>query len=220
MTKFSRDFMQKTACFLLVFSLFSFSVKADDQQNLTAENQSETSVSAAENSSLSENWNWNAQNYDSSQGSTSSFLLFIKMVFSLLIVLGLAYLAVRLLKRGSKITSSDDPFMRHVSHLSLASNRSVDIITILDHAYLIGVSDNSVNLIGQIDDQELVNSMNLYADKNDNSKRPRSFDDILSIFMPGNSTGVKNKNRNIYGSSVQNAADLLQKQRTRLNEEN
>ena len=59
--------------------------------------------------------------------------------------------------------------------------------------------------------------MNLYADKNDNTRRPRSFEDILSIFMPG--TSRNSQSQNIYGSSAHNAADMLQRQRNRLNEE-
>ena len=58
--------------------------------------------------------------------------------------------------------------------------------------------------------------MNLYADKNDNTKRPRSFNDILSIFMPNSNPNMKNQN--IYGSSSFNASELLRRQRERLNE--
>jgi flagellar protein FliO/FliZ len=70
--------------------------------------------------------------------------------------------------------------------------------------------------VGEISDKELVDSMNLYADKNDNTKRPRSFSDILSIFMPNSNPNLKSQN--VYGSSSFNASELLRKQRERLNE--
>ena len=211
------SFSFKAFCFLFLRLFFQFSLvaqnsnKNDDSTNqaLQTENQSESELTN------SQNWNWNVSGFEQNQSSSSTFGLFVKMVFALTLVLALAYFAVRILKRGSKLSNSDDPFLRHVSHLTLSTNRSVDVITILDHAYILGVSDNSVNLIGQIDDKELVNSMNL-SDKNDKVNRPRSFDDILSIFMPGSQ---KTTNQNIYGSSAFNAAEALQRQRNRLNEE-
>ena len=215
MTKNSRkSFMLKAFCLglLLVFSQVSVYSQNSSDTVSQSENQSISQESAA---GSSQDWNWSSSNYEQSQQSSSTFFLFVKMLFALALVLALAYFAVRILKRGSKLGSSDDPFLRHVSHLPLSTNRSVEVVTILNHAYILGVSDNAVNLIGQIEDEELVNSMNLYADKNDNTKRPRSFDDILSIFMPGGA----GKNQNIYGSSAQNAAESLQRQRSRLNEE-
>ena len=216
MTKFSRVSAFKAVCLGLFLSFFSFSVCAqavDGGQNQTpAENQ----LGGASSSSQNQNWNWSDGDFEQNQASPSTFSLFVRMVFALAVVLGVAYLAMRLLKRGSKLSNSDDPFLRHVSHLALSASRSVDVVTILDHAYILGVSDNAVNLVGEITDKELVNSMNLYADKNDNTKRPRSFSDILNIFMPNpNQNG---RNENIYGSSAWNASELLRRQRERMNE--
>ncbi len=219
MTKFpQKSGFIKAMC--LVFALFvsQSSLYAQDsalnQQDNVSLSESQT---PAMSSSDSQNWNWSSGNYEQNQQTPSTFGLFVRMVFALLVVLALAYIAVRFLKRSTKLSDSNDPFLRHVSHLSLSTSRSVDVVTILDHAYILGVSDNAVNFIGQIDDKELVDSMNLYADKNDNKKRPRSFDDILSIFMPN--SGRPAQSQNIYGSSAQNAADMLQRQRSRLNEE-
>ena len=207
-----------TLLFAMQFALFAQD-NPQDVQN-AQEQTGNTAVTSSENQNTqalpAQNWNWNSGGYDQNQNQPSSVALFFKMVFALLIVLGLAYLAMRILKRTNKLSNSDDPFLRHVSHLSLASNRSVDVVTILDHAYILGVSDNNVNLVGEINDKELVDSMNLYADKNDNTKRPRSFSDILSIFMPNSNPNLKNQN--IYGSSSFNASEMLRRQRERLNE--
>ena len=214
MTKFSQKSVFKGfLCLTLLFFLSQYCVFA--QQAASVEEQSSL-VSQQENSPA-QNWNWTSGEGEQTPQTTSTLGLFIRMVFALLIVVALAYVAMRFLKRKTRLSASDDPFLRHVSHLAIGANRSVDVVTILDHAYILGFSDNAVNLIGQIDDQELVNSMNLYADKNDNTKRPRSFEDILSIFMPG--TSRNSQSQNIYGSSAHNAADMLQRQRNRLNEE-
>ena len=220
MTKFSPGgIVFKALCFIFALSFFSVSVFAQ-QVSSQSQNQPESQNSSAQTdlNSQNQNWNWSAGDSGIEQSSPSSVGLFFRMVFALLIVLGIAYLAIRVLKRGTKLSNSDDPFLRHVSHLSLSASRSVDVVTILDHAYILGVSDNAVNLIGQIEDKELVNSMNLYADKNDNTKRPRTFNDILSIFMPNSNRNGSNEN--VYGSSAWNAADSLRQQRERFNESN
>lgn len=215
MTNFSR-IVRTCLCLALLFSFSTFSVFP---QELSASEQSEQNSSQAVpvDAAGAQNWNWNASDYEPAQRAPSTFALFLKMVFALAVVLVLAYLVVRVLRKGVKLSNSNDPFLRHVSHLSLSATRSVDVVTILDHAYILGVSDNAVNLIGEVTDKELVNSMNLYADKNDSTQRPRSFDDILSIFMPGGSR--QNQNPNVYGSSARSVAEALERQRSRLQEE-
>ena len=186
MTKFSQKSVFKAFCIVLVLFISQISLYAQNADSNQQDNVSlaESQANQVQPSSDSQGWNWSSGNYEQNQQSPSTFGLFVRMVFALLVVLALAYVAVRFLKRSTKLSDSDDPFLRHVSHLSLSASRSVDVVTILDHAYILGVSDNAVNLIGHIDDKELVDSMNLYADKNDSKKRPRSFDDILEIFIP------------------------------------
>ncbi|MCR4822269.1 MAG: flagellar biosynthetic protein FliO [Treponema sp.] len=217
MTKVSQSIL-KAFAFIFFLSFFNLSVFPQEVSNQNqTQSESFQQESLQPSSETASNWKWDSGSSQEEVKGPSTIGLFFKMVFTLLIVLLLAYLALRLLKRGGKLSDSEDPFLRHVSHLSLSASRSVDVVTILDHAYILGVSDNAVNLIGQIDDQELVNSMNLYADKNDNTKRPRSFDDILSIFMP-NASG-KNGSSNVFSSSARKASESLRQQRQRLNEE-
>ncbi len=215
MTKNSHAIIARRAlCLCLLFSIFQFSVFAEN----TAQPQETAAVSSdSVKSDTTSEWKWNTSSYEQAPSQVSTFALFFKMVFALAVVLALAYFAVRVLKKGAKLGSSDDPFLRHVSHVSIGTNRSVDVVTILDHAYLLGVSDNSVNLIAQIENQELVNSMNLYADKKDSSARPRSFEDILSIFMPN--VSKFSQGQSVYGNAANDAAESLRQQRNRLNEE-
>ena len=52
--------------------------------------------------------------------------------------------------------------------------------------------------------------MNLYSDKKKQTQKPRSFADVLEIFMP------KKKDSTIYGDSSKQFSDMLNKQRNRL----
>ncbi|WP_407425229.1 FliO/MopB family protein [Treponema sp.] len=211
MTKFSHNCLLKILYIGILLSFFQFSVSA--QESNLNQQQSAVEQTASENQKPY----WGSQNGGQTVNSPSTFGLFFKMVFALALVTGIAYFALRVLKRSTKLSNSDDPFLRHVSHLSLSPSRSVDVVTILDHAYILGVSDNNVNLVGEITDKELVNSMNLYADKNDSTKRPRSFEDVLNIFMGKMSQNPSKKN-NIYGSAAWDSSESLRRQRERFNE--
>ncbi len=116
--------------------------------------------------------------------SPSGVGLFLRMVIVLAIVVALIYAVMRFMRKTTSLPETDDPFLRRVASLSLGAGKSVQVVTLLDHAYLVGTSDAGINLIGEIADKELVDSMNLYADKNSQTKKPRSFSDVLELFMP------------------------------------
>jgi flagellar protein FliO/FliZ len=143
----------------------------------------------------------------------STFLILLRMIVVLALVIACIYLVIWLMKRGMRTGNNSDPFMRVVSSITISPGKTVQVITLLDHAYLIGVTDNAVNLIGEVTDKELVDAMNLYADKHENTNKPRSFNDILALFMPN---GQKGKNGNIFGNSTSAAEELLKKQHDRL----
>ena len=215
MTMFSLGRGPRALFLALSLSVFSFSVFAQASSSSAQTESRPVTEDAPSAGGSSENWSWSDGDYGQPQGAPSAFSLFLRMVLALAAVLVMAYIAMRLLRKGTRLTNSDDPFLRHVSHLSLSTGRSVDVVTVLDHAYILGVSDNAVNLVGEIADKELVNSMNLYADKNDNTRRPRSFEDILNIFMPNSG---RTQGENVYGSSAWNASEMLRRQRERLND--
>lgn len=144
----------------------------------------------------------------------STFGLFVRMFFMLAVVAGIAYVVFYFLKKSTKISNDSDPFLRRVSQITLSPGKSVQVITLQDNAYLIGVSDQNISLLGQVEDKELVNAMNLYSDKSQKVSKPRSFREILDIFMPGSSS---EKEENIYGQSPVSPADAIKRQRERLN---
>ncbi|MCR5606970.1 MAG: flagellar biosynthetic protein FliO, partial [Treponema sp.] len=118
--------------------------------------------------------------------SQSPFLgigAFIRMIIVLIIVLVIIFVLFSYLKKSMGITSNNDtdPFLRKVASLSLAPGKSIHVVTILDNAYLVGVTENAVNLIGQISDKELVEAMNVYADKHDGNRKPKNFEEVLSL---------------------------------------
>lgn len=149
---------------------------------------------------------------------SSTLWLFIRMILVLAVVVACVYAVVYLMKRSmNKDVGEGDQFLRVVSSVSLAPGKSVHVVSLLDDkAYLIGVTDNAVNLIGEVTDKETIHAMNLYADTRQNVRRPRNFGDILSIFMP---QGTK-KDESVFSGDGDKARDMLRAQRSRLDSEN
>lgn len=156
--------------------------------------------------------------------SPNGVWVFIRMILVLALVILIIWLVFKLMKKNMAPGTDNDPFLRKVSQVTVSPGKTVQIVTLLDHAYLIGVGEDSINLLGTIDDKELIDAMNLYADKHSNTTKPRSFADILDIFMP-NGPRSKEKpaapktTKKVYDGSTEQVLNMLKKQRDRLNKE-
>ncbi len=130
--------------------------------------------------------------------------MIIKMLVVLALVIAGLYAILRFIKKKNNNVQSEDDFMRRVSSLSFAPGKSVEIVTLVDRCFMLGVTDSNINLIAEITDKEMISAMNLNFDKKQNTKKPMNFNDVLEMFMPGNS-----RNRqNIY-SNTERAVDNL-----------
>lgn len=222
----TNNFLNKKS-FIFLLLLFStnifFAQQSEDSKNIgetksiLINDESQIFLDSAENQTESITTN-----------SPGSVWIFVRMVLVLILVIVIILLVFKLMKKNMSPGENNDPFLRKVSSLTLSPGKSVQIVTIQDKAYIIGVTENAINLLGTIDgktsenDQEYINALNLYADKNENTKRPRSFADILDLFMPNgprNFTPEK-KSENVFNENADKAVEMLEKQRNRLNEEN
>ena len=154
---------------------------------------------------------------DASEGARSSTLwLFFRMLFALVVVAGCVYLVMNFFRKkmGGSV-ADDDTFLRKVAQVSVAPGKTVQIVTLLEKAYLIGVTDNSIDLLGEINDRELVDAMNLNADRRQERARARNFNDILSLFLnpknPAASAGERKASSSI--------SDFFKKQKEKFNNE-
>lgn len=155
--------------------------------------------------------------------TTNGVWVVLRTLLVLAFVILVMWLVFKFMKKGMQPGAENDPFLRKVSSITLSPGKSVQIVTLMEHAYIIGVTDNAVNLIGTVDDKELIDAMNLYADKNGNTKKPRNFEEILDLFMPhgphAKTAENKKKNASVFDGSAEQVVDMLKKQRERLNEE-
>ena len=128
-------------------------------QNTTTQESSivvkDSEVSDIDESSILLNSSENQLTQDSASGF-STFWLFFRMILVLGIVVVCIYAVFWFMKKSVKgETDEDEPFLRKVSSVSLAPGKSVQIVTLVDKGFIVGVSEDSVNLISEINDKEL-----------------------------------------------------------------
>ena len=222
MTKIFSSGKIKAVALVLFFCLCGASFAQNSlSDNSSNSNSNSTKIESVENSGAnpensqnlqSQTPYWSVSAPENQSRAPSSFGLFLRMVISLLIVIALLYFVVKIFRKNSGFADSDDSFLRKVAQISIGAGKSVQIVTLLENAYLIGVTDNNINLLAEIKDKELVDSLNLIADKNQNVSKPKSFADVLDLFLAKGS-----KNSSAFSDSARHASDMLKNQRDRFN---
>ena len=160
-------------------------------------------------SSFENNTEYFAENNDST-GTTSittksgTAKMIIKMIVALVLVIGALYGIMLFFKKKNNPTQSEDDFMRRVSSLNFAPGKSIEVVTLVDRCFMLGVTDSNINLIAEITDKEMISALNLNFDKKQNTKKPMNFSDVLDIFMPN---GPRNRT-NLYQNTEQAVENL------------
>lgn len=188
------NFSKKKFALLCVFSFFCFFSFSQDSQGGS---QISSQIQSGENSARQlpdestlriggadgQSSMYVSENPVRNEGG-STVWVFFRMIFVLIVIVVCIYFVMNFMKKkmGGGITE-DDTFLRKVAAISIAPGKSVQIVTLLEHAYLLGVTENSIDLLGEITDKELVDAMNLNADRNESTVRARNFSDILSTFL-------------------------------------
>ena len=148
-----------------------------------------------------------AQNYK----GPSTVGMFVRMIVVLIIVVGLIYGVLWFIKKKTNVVKTDDEYLRRAAYINIAPGKSVEVITLIDKAYLIGVTEDNITLLGEIHDDELIKAMNLSADKKNNTKKPATFSDVLDMFLvkKGGQKSVfseeENQVENIFTNRVENS---------------
>ena len=203
----------KKSLFLLI--LFSISISVFAQNSGAQAAASDNAVSSETQITLNLADDNNAESNLSVTGGQkqSAVWPFIKMFLILAVLVAAIYGVIYFIKRNVNKTVDEDQYLRRVAFLNLAPGKSVEVITLLEHAYIVGVSDAGINLISEVDDKELVEAMNLNSDKNRKVTKPKNFREELERIFPG----VSRNNENIFEGSEQNVSEVLKSQRSKLN---
>ena len=196
----------------MAFVLFAFPLSA--QSNSTSDDSTQSSVSSLD---LEKSITFNddvtssvSTENTSSRKNSSGIGIFIRMVLVLILIVGLIYGVFWFIKKKTNVVTNDDDYLRRVAAINVAPGKSVQIVTLIDKAYLIGVTDDSITLLGEINDDELIKAMNLNADKKSNTKKPVSFSEVLDMFLIKN-----NKTKSVFSDSEQKVDQMFTQQEER-----
>jgi len=113
--------------------------------------------------------------------SGSSIWIVVRMILVLSLVAVAVYGAVFFIKRSTKQTVAGDPFLKILASAPLGSNRYAHIVSVGGKAWLLGSSDGGVNLIGEIDDKDVINAMLLEDSRKGADAVTGRFPDFLAM---------------------------------------
>ena len=173
-----------------IFALYS-------QTNTDTENSGQTSITE-ETILLSDDVSTGTSSQTQNYKGPSTVGTFIRMILVLIIVIGLIYGVLWFVKKKTNVVKTDDDYLRRAAWINIAPGKSVEVITLIDKAYLIGVTEDNITLLGEIDDKELISAMNINADKKNNVKKPANFSEVLDMFLI-----KKNNQKNVF-SDIEN----------------
>ena len=196
----------------MAFVLFAFPLSA--QSNSASDDSTQSSVSSLD---LEKSITFNddvtssvSTENASSRKNSSGIGIFIRMILVLILIVGLIYGVFWFIKKKTNVVTNDDDYLRRVAAINVAPGKSVQVVTLIDKAYLIGVTDDSITLLGEINDDELIKAMNLSADKKANIKKPLSFSEVLDMFLIKN-----NKSKSVFSDSEQKVDQMFTQQEER-----
>ena len=166
----------------VVVLLFCFGI-LNAQQNLSV-NQNDNVISEQSIILNQQSDTISQENVNNEYKPTSTTGMFVRMIIVLIVVVLLIYAFFWFVKRKTNNNlKTDDDYLRRVAYLNIAPGKTVEVITLIDKAYLIGVTEDNINLLGEIDDKELITAMNLNSDKKTNVKKPATFNEVLELFL-------------------------------------
>ncbi|MCR4741841.1 MAG: flagellar biosynthetic protein FliO [Treponema sp.] len=190
--------------FLLGIIVIPLAAQKINEENTQVSENSSTKFDENSTNYFSSSQNLEGVEENQNRRNPSTGWLFFRMILILIIVCALIYGVFWFLKHKTKIVKSDDPYLRRAAYINIAPNKTIEIITLIDKAYLIGVTDDNITLLGQIDDKELIQAMNVTSDQRQNVKNPVNFSEILEFFTK------KNKKASTFTSIEENIDNLIQ----------
>jgi flagellar protein FliO/FliZ len=140
------------------------------------------------------------------QNSGPSIWAVIRMILVLALAAAAIYGVVYFIKRSSKQTASNDPFLKILASSHIGFNRYVHIASVGSRAWLLGASDGGVNLISEIEDKEIIDAL-LLEDSKKSAETQSRFPDFLSILRRLGTPGQ---------TPSSNGVDEIRKRRERL----
>ena len=195
----------KSLLILTLLSLFNFSVFSAVEESGGDITDSAEVIATEQDTYFTDYYNNTAEKVASNKKSSTSGYL-VKMIVVLVIVIALIYGVLWFIKKKTHVVKSEDDYLRRAAYIDIGPGKSVEVITLLDKGYLIGVTEDKITLLGEIDDKELISAMNVNADKNQNTKKPVNFAEVLEML-----TQKGGKSKSVFDESEKKMDNIFNK---------
>ncbi len=119
---------------------------------------------------------------ESPAGGTSILPYALRMVLVLGLVLAAIYGLYALLRRNARPRAREDAYLRVLASAQLSPGRFLHVASLGDRAWLVGSTDASMSLIAEIEDKELVDTLELKAQASPEAPRA-DFSTFLSTWL-------------------------------------
>ena len=183
---------KKIIAAMIVFMAAVLCLYSQSQNQTQTQDSNEQSISLSEDSIILDDPANTSEDSNKYKG-ISTIGVFVRMIVVLVIVVVLIYGVLWFIKKKSNVVKTDDDYLRRAAYINIAPGKTIEVITLIDKAYLIGVTEDNITMLGEIEDKELIQAMNLNADKKANIKKPVNFSQVLDMFL------VKgNKQKNVF----------------------
>ena len=83
----------------------------------------------------------------------------LKVLLTLAVVAAAIYGIIFFIKRVSRGNMAKDPFLKVLASVPLGTNRGAHIISVGSQAWLVGAAEHGVQLIGEIQDKDILNAI-------------------------------------------------------------
>ena len=129
---------------------------------------------------------------DGDEGSLSVFSAwdFIRMALILGAVVAVIYGVFFLLKRTGNPKLQENRLIKVLSSKTLVGSRALHLVEIGNQIFLVGTSENAVNLVSEIEDKETLDGLRLQAESVAQTER-RNFSDVLTQVFGKQSNQIK-----------------------------
>lgn len=159
-----------------------------------------------EDSSDDEN---NPLGIDGDQNTPSLFASFIKMIFALLLILGLIYVMLKFVNRHQQLFQQTQT-LENLGGISVGQNKSIQVIRVGSKFYLIGVGDN-VQLLKEIKDESIKDTlMNKQVDE------PLTFKQWFRSLLPLNTKQTKQVKQSPFNDLLADELNKMKQNRQKM----
>ena len=110
----------------------------------------------------------------------SNSWMFIKAIIGFIITLIGIYLVFIYLKTKTKKVYGTNEIIKVIATTTIATNRYISIIEIIDDMYLVSISDQNINLLSKIEDKETKDQIKMMYINSKNNVVNDSFKNILN----------------------------------------